>query len=148
MSFLEAWQCLNVISISARNFFPAYKLYGRLILNVDPIKFPAYYQILLSNLGEVICKAESSKIRKSSILLFDKIRKRGNLGCLRVYISQIVERMRNGENEIIRQRGLFLSRSLDESETNNFIQIQLERHRHGVKIEKIFYRFLSIIHHK
>ena len=48
MSFIEAWLCLNIISIAARQYYPAFKLYKKLYINLsmDP-DAKIYFLILL-----------------------------------------------------------------------------------------------------
>jgi len=86
-----------------------------------------YFIILLQNFSKLICHAKVSRIRKESILFFQKMHPKLADCQLTEYAVEIVSKMRNCENDIVSQQGLFLSRTIFGIPDNDDIQLKYQK---------------------
>ena len=107
MSFIESWFCLSIISKSAKEYFPAFKLFRKLFREtIDLEERQVSFIILLQNFGDIICKTEVSKIRKSAILLLEEMKEKLMTDTYFAFFLQILSKMRTSKNSIVSRKRL------------------------------------------
>ena len=107
MSFIESWLCLSIISKSAKVYFPAFKLFRKLFREtIDFEERQVSSIIVLQNFGDIICKTEVSKIRKSAILFLEEMKEKLMTDTYFVFFLQILSKMRTSKNSIVSRKKL------------------------------------------
>ena len=107
MSFIECWLCLSIISKSAKEYFPAFKLFRKLFREtIDFEERQVAFIILLQNFGDIMCKTEVSKIRKSAILLLEEMKEKLMTDTYFAFFLQILSKMRTSKNSIVSRKKL------------------------------------------
>ena len=107
------------------------------------------YNKNIQNFSDVICQSQTSQIRKQSILLFEKTHPTLSHANLSAYALHIVSQMRNCENSIVQQRGLYLSRTIYSIPKTDEIQLEHQRISSTDEIIKnISTRLLNFLHER